>query len=325
MLEKTKKRSPSSHNGIALAIGQIQTKGKISAEEMNQLAERGVPGWDMLAQEIGKSKAELMKMAENGELFAEQALPALMNGLQKRFGGSMKSMSDTFEYTLANIKESGTRKLAVMTSPLFLALKEDLNGIQAFLSSDSAATWGASFSQGLMTAYNATKATLGILSDVASFVSSNWSIIGPIVYGAAGASVAYKIAVAGATLTRAEVEAITAAGMQVVSVFQRGTNDAAGGAVNGTRDGKAALQEAKLIGQPVGTAIYFAVDFDAQPKDYVAIEAYLRAAAKEMPGYTVGVYGSHAVLKEMAKRGACKHFWQTYAWSKGKLSKAANL
>ncbi|MGF9907089.1 DUF1906 domain-containing protein, partial [Brevibacillus porteri] len=126
-------------------------------------------------------------------------------------------------------------------------------------------------------------------------------------------------------LTRAEAEAITAAGMQVVSVFQRGNNDAAGGAANGTRDGKAALQEAKQIGQPIGTAIYFAVDYDAQPKDYAAIDAYLRAAAKELPGYTVGVYGSYAVVEEMAKRGACKHFWQTYAWSRGKVSKAANL
>ncbi|MFF2528580.1 DUF1906 domain-containing protein [Brevibacillus sp. NPDC058079] len=106
-------------------------------------------------------------------------------------------------------------------------------------------------------------------------------------------------------LTKAEAKAITAAGMQVVSVFQRGTNDAAGGAANGTRDGKAALQEAKLIGQPVGTAIYFAVDFESQPKDYAAIEAYLRAAAKELPG----VYGSYSVVEDMAKHGACQHFW----------------
>lgn len=126
-------------------------------------------------------------------------------------------------------------------------------------------------------------------------------------------------------LTRAEAEAITAAGMKIVSVFQRGTNDAAGGATNGTRDGKAAYQEAKLIGQPEGTAIYFAVDFDAQPKDYPAIEAYLRAAAKELPSYFVGVYGSYAVVEEMSRRGACSHFWQTYAWSKGRLSHAANI
>ncbi|WP_309479062.1 DUF1906 domain-containing protein [Brevibacillus agri] len=126
-------------------------------------------------------------------------------------------------------------------------------------------------------------------------------------------------------LTRPEAEAITATGMKIVSVFQRGANGAAGGATNGTRDGKAAYQEAKLIGQPEGTAIYFAVDFDAQPKDYGAIEAYLRAAAKELPGYLVGVYGSYAVVEEMARRKACTHFWQTYAWSKGQLSKSANI
>ncbi|WP_246010855.1 DUF1906 domain-containing protein [Brevibacillus nitrificans] len=126
-------------------------------------------------------------------------------------------------------------------------------------------------------------------------------------------------------LTRAEAELISAAGMKVVSVFQRGNNDAAGGATNGTRDGIAALQEAKSIGQPEGTAIYFAVDYDAQPADYNAIEAYLRAAAKELPGYLIGVYGSYAVVDEMAKRGACSNFWQTYAWSKGRLSLAANL
>jgi len=126
-------------------------------------------------------------------------------------------------------------------------------------------------------------------------------------------------------LTRTEAELITAAGMKVVSVFQRGTSDVKGGATNGTRDGKAAYQEAALVGQPPGTAVYFAVDYDAQPVDYNAIEAYLLAAAKELPGYLVGVYGSYAVIEEMAKRSACQRFWQTYAWSKGKLSKAANL
>ncbi|MEJ8546684.1 DUF1906 domain-containing protein [Brevibacillus borstelensis] len=126
-------------------------------------------------------------------------------------------------------------------------------------------------------------------------------------------------------LTRSEAELITAAGLKIISVFQRGKNDAAGGAVNGTRDGKAAFQEAKLIGQPEGTAIYFAVDYDAPPKDYDAIEAYLKAAEKELPGYFVGVYGSYAVVEEMSRRGACSHFWQTYAWSNKRLSAAANL
>lgn len=126
-------------------------------------------------------------------------------------------------------------------------------------------------------------------------------------------------------LTRAEADAITAAGMQVISVYETSANRPAGGARNGTVDGKAALKEAQAIGQPAGTAIYFAVDYDAQAKDFAAIEAYLRAAAAEITGYTVGVYGEYDVIEEMAKRGAAKHFWQTYAWSAGKKSARANV
>ncbi|WP_217595495.1 DUF1906 domain-containing protein [Cohnella sp. GbtcB17] len=126
-------------------------------------------------------------------------------------------------------------------------------------------------------------------------------------------------------LTRAEAVTITAAGMQVVSVFETTASRPQGGAVNGKKDGAAAYLEARAIEQPIGSAIYFAVDYDAQPKGYDLIEDYLRAAASEIPGYQVGVYGSYAVIEEMAKRGAAKHFWQTYAWSRGKRSSKANL
>lgn len=39
-------------NNIARALGQIQTKGKLSAEEMNQLAENGVGAWDILSKQM---------------------------------------------------------------------------------------------------------------------------------------------------------------------------------------------------------------------------------------------------------------------------------
>lgn len=126
-------------------------------------------------------------------------------------------------------------------------------------------------------------------------------------------------------LTRPEAEAITAAGIQIVSVFETSASRSAGGSTAGQADGKAAYGEAQLIGQPTGTAIYFAVDYDAQPADYDAIEAYLKAAGTQVPGYAVGVYGSFAVIEEMARRGAAKHFWQTYAWSCGQNSGKRNI
>lgn len=126
-------------------------------------------------------------------------------------------------------------------------------------------------------------------------------------------------------LTLTEAQAITAAGMQIISVFETTADRAKGGAASGQADGAAALKEAQAIAQTAGSAIYFAVDYDAQPADYNAIEAYLKAAASQIAGYEAGVYASYAVIEEMYKRGACKHFWQTYAWSQGKQSSHANV
>jgi len=126
-------------------------------------------------------------------------------------------------------------------------------------------------------------------------------------------------------LTKAEAAAIQSAGLAIVSVFETAANRAAGGASAGRSDGAAAYREAQAVGQPAGSAIYFAVDYDARAQDYDAIEAYLQAAAAQIPGYEAGVYGSYAVVEEMARRGACRHFWQTYAWSGGRQSSRANI
>ncbi|MGK9252355.1 DUF1906 domain-containing protein [Paenibacillus humicus] len=126
-------------------------------------------------------------------------------------------------------------------------------------------------------------------------------------------------------LSQAESLILTNAGLEIVSVFETSASRPRGGAASGTEDGKLALAEAKVIGQPEGSAIYFAVDYDAKSSDFDSIEAYLRAAAKEIPGYRIGVYGSYAVVEAMAKRKAALHFWQTYAWSGGKESAFAHI
>lgn len=186
--------------GIALAIGQIQAKGKLSAEEVNQLAERGIPVWQLLSKEMGKTPAELMKLSEQGKLLSGQVLPQLLDGIRKKVGGSMDVMSDTFQYTLANIRETGTRELASMTKPFFNEIKEDLKGVQSFLSSGGAREWGARFSSALVSVYKGAKAVAGAVWSVSSFVANNWSVIGPVVYGIVGALTIYKTSMMAATL-----------------------------------------------------------------------------------------------------------------------------
>lgn len=56
--------------GVSMALFQMSAKGKASAEEMNQLAERGIPAWEILSETMGKPIPELMKMSEQGKLMA---------------------------------------------------------------------------------------------------------------------------------------------------------------------------------------------------------------------------------------------------------------
>ena len=127
-------------------------------------------------------------------------------------------------------------------------------------------------------------------------------------------------------LTQAEAEAIIGAGLEIISIFETTANSAAGGASQGASDGATAYAQAQIVGQPRGTAIYFAVDYDAPSSDFAAITAYLQAAQQQLgDNYQVGVYGSYAVVEAMAASSAAAHFWQTYAWSNGQLSSKANI
>jgi hypothetical protein len=65
----------------------------------------------------------------------------------------------------------------------------------------------------------------------------------------------------------------------------------------GQQDAQRALQLAQAIGQPPGTAIYFAVDYDAGQPDLPAITSYFTAVRSQLDaaGYQVGIYGDGVV------------------------------
>ncbi len=126
-------------------------------------------------------------------------------------------------------------------------------------------------------------------------------------------------------LSRGEAEAITAAGLRLLTVWETTAERAKGGAGSGAQDGSRALKCARDIAMPTSGIIYFAVDFGAQSADMDAIEAYLKAARENTGEYGTGVYGPYNVIEEMAKRKACKAFWQCVGWSYGQKSPYRNV
>lgn len=87
------------------ALGQIRAKGKVSAEEINQLAENGVGAWDYIAKAINKTTAETMKLGEKGLLPAEKAIAAIRKGLRDDYGGMMDEQSKTWLGLTSSIKD----------------------------------------------------------------------------------------------------------------------------------------------------------------------------------------------------------------------------
>src|SRR3990167_5891264 len=62
---------------LTLAFGQVATKGKLMGQEIRQFTESGVHLVDQLAKSLGKTREEITKMSEEGDISFEQVRSAL--------------------------------------------------------------------------------------------------------------------------------------------------------------------------------------------------------------------------------------------------------
>jgi tape measure domain-containing protein len=91
---------------VSRALAQMAAKGKLNAEELNQLAENGIPAVDMLAKKIGVSAGKIMEMAEKSQLAAAKYLPMLVNEMERRFSGQMEKQNKTITGSLAMLSDA---------------------------------------------------------------------------------------------------------------------------------------------------------------------------------------------------------------------------
>lgn len=99
---------------LTIAIGQMHNKGKVSAEEMLQLAEAGIPAWQMLADAMGTSIPQAMQMAEKGTIDSATGIQAIISGMNSKFGGMMQEQSSTINGMLSNMKDSFSQTMVVV-------------------------------------------------------------------------------------------------------------------------------------------------------------------------------------------------------------------
>ena len=127
-------------------------------------------------------------------------------------------------------------------------------------------------------------------------------------------------------LSFSEARLLSAAGIKLVAVWEaQGDKAASFSHASGVDDATSAYNLATALGQPSGTPIYFAVDFDAEQQIVAgAIHDYFQGVAdgfasisRGNPAYGVGVYGSGLVCSWLKGRNLVTHTWlsQSMGWT----------
>lgn len=123
---------------ITLAYGQMLAKGKVTGEELRQMAEAGVPLQAALAESIGVTGEEFSKMVSKGEVGIDalnKAITELTTG-DGKFAGMMEKQSQTMQGMLSTLQDNITEFFRKMGEGAFGEVKSALQDV-----SDQLAEW----------------------------------------------------------------------------------------------------------------------------------------------------------------------------------------
>jgi tape measure domain-containing protein len=196
-------------DGVVRAIGQISAKGKLSAEEVNQLAERNINAWKYVAQELGVSVPEAMKLTEQGAVDSTTAINGIIKGMQTEFKGGMNALSKEIPGLFSTIKDNAAAAMREVGESITDAfdIKGVMQGLANSLGSFAAYVKQSGVNQALrdlvpkelsLAIFVVAGALVGAaIPALIVFATSLWAAIVPllpfIAYGAALAAVAWVI------------------------------------------------------------------------------------------------------------------------------------
>jgi tape measure domain-containing protein len=121
---------------VTAIISQMGVKGKVTTEEMQQLTDRNIPAFKILAQAMNVPVATLQDMISRGEL-GKDKIELLVQSMGKFGGDAMVKQGQTFNGLLSTVKDNASMALAAFTGPLFDAAKGGLTILGNLLSSQA--------------------------------------------------------------------------------------------------------------------------------------------------------------------------------------------
>lgn len=116
---------------MGVIFGKVAAAGKLQGDELNQLAERGVPALQLLSEHLGVSVEETRKMVSAGEVSFQDFAAAMDAGM----GGAALKSGETFTGAWKNVGAALGRIGATLLQPFFEAAKGGMGGLTAILDS----------------------------------------------------------------------------------------------------------------------------------------------------------------------------------------------
>ena len=105
------------------------SNGRVSAEDMNQLADRGVNAWGMLSKATGKTVSDLRDLSSKGKLGAHD-IQLLWDTLGKGAEGATDALAKTLDGQLSTLKDTLNGTLRDIGNALLPIVNSIMPGIQ---------------------------------------------------------------------------------------------------------------------------------------------------------------------------------------------------
>lgn len=126
-------------------------------------------------------------------------------------------------------------------------------------------------------------------------------------------------------ITKAELQALHAAGIGVVFNWEYRSGDMLKGHDTGVQHAAEAKKQMTALGVPNNIPVYFSCDVNVTTAaQRSAVAGYVLGARSILGQKGAGLYGQYSIIEDLVPDFAALG-WQTYAWSGGKISKKANL
>lgn len=110
---------------IGSIINGVITTNKAYTGELNQLADRGIPIYQYLAEQVGVTAQEISDMASAGEISSDM----LVTALEDNVGGAALNMGETTAGSFANVQAAVGRVGANLIGPIFGRFSDFFNAV----------------------------------------------------------------------------------------------------------------------------------------------------------------------------------------------------